>query len=128
MKSIHDVAGMHTIQLSHPAIEATVNRVDPVLYAPFRCKLVGVLFIPMAAIVADDTDYSTLTVRDDEDNTIVTQSFNTQYDSLDAYEAMLLDCEDEELDTGDVINIAKTYAASGLAIPEFLTVALIMAR
>lgn len=129
MKSLHDVAGTHLVQLNHPAVAAKATRTDPVLYAPFDCKLAGVLFIPMDAITADASDYATITIVNGDGDTIVAASFDGPYDSLDANQPLLLDCDDEELEAGDLINIQTAdTGSSGMALPVFLTVAMFLAR
>ena len=129
MISPHNIPGTHDRLMEHGGVLANAEANCLVLYAPFDCKLDAILFIPDGAMSHHDSNYCVLDVIVNDVSLLDEPfSFNDSYGDLDALEELVLDCNETELDAGDIVILEVTQESSGLAISRFNTVALFKAR
>ena len=130
MMGQYQIPGTHDRQMAHAGVAANATANKIVLVAPFDCKLATVSFFPVAQMAHNDTNYCIFDVADADGDSFLAApfSFNTAYGDLDAFEELSLDCQDAELDAGDVVVLEITQQAGGLAVPVFNTAAFFLAR
>lgn len=126
MTNINELSGDHVFAIA-VAGQATAGTADEFsgMIAPFGLRITAVKWIPAAAVVANDTNYFTLTLRNrgqaGAGATLAAQrsyaatnstAFKAEDMTLSATEA------DLEVEAGDVLTIGKVVSGTGLAMPD----------
>lgn len=93
--------------------------------APFNMKIIGVKWIPAAAIAANGTNYFTMNLRNRGAagagaTAIATRSYVATNSTANVAEAMTLSgtAADLNVAAGDVITVDKVNTGTGLAMPD----------
>lgn len=129
MTTLSEISGDHTVRLFVPG-QATAGTVDDwvVLVADQNLTVTGVTIVPNAAITANVTNYFTLTLTNKGAGgagsaAVATRSWAATNSVAFVPEAMTLGAAaDLNVAAGDVLDLARTIAASGLAMPDMLVV------
>lgn len=115
-----------TTQVRIGSIAAGTDDERPVFVAPFDCELTQVNLVNATAIATDDTNYTTITIRDKgadgtADNQIASLATNSDaFSAMDAKSMGTLDATHKLLTAGDVVSFKKADSGTGQAIDEML--------
>jgi hypothetical protein len=113
------------VPVASAAFTATGDTTNAGPVVPFKGTLVRVEFTPSAAVVANATNFSTLTIQNKGTNglsgttAMASRSWATVNSALSTTELFALSGTAANLEVvgGDVLQIVQTHAAAGLAIP-----------
>lgn len=122
-----ELAGDHIARIFVPG-QATAGTVDDwvLLVAEYNITVTGIKLIPNAAITANGTNYFTLTATNKGaaaagTAVVGTRSWAATNSVAFVSETMTAGAAaDLNLAAGDVLDLARTVAASGLAMPDML--------
>lgn len=103
---------------------------------PFKATVTRVTFIPSAAIVANGTNFSTITVQNKGTNgltgttAVASRSWATVNSTQSVEEALALSGTAANLEVlaGDVLQFVQTHGGTGLAIPAGVFVVYLLPR
>ncbi len=113
----------HLIAIPGQGTAATVDEFTGFV-APFNLKIVGVKWIPAAAITANGTNYFTLTLRNRTTGAGAALPAQRSYAATNSVafvaEAMTLSSTAADLNVaeGDVLTVEKLVTGTGLAMPD----------
>lgn len=132
---LKDMQGDHTFTI-FVAGQGTAGTVDEWagFTAPFRCVVTAVKWTPNAAITADPTNYFSLVVKNRVagagTTAIATRAYSATNSVAFTPETVSLTgtAADLRIAAGDLVSVAKTVAASGLAMPDGLVQVTVRAR
>lgn len=124
MTKLNQIAGAHVARV-HIVGQATAGTADefPGVTIPFNAVIVGAKWIPKAAVVADATNYLTLTVRNRTTGAGAVNVANRSYAATNSAaltpEAMTLSATAANLlvAAGDLLTVEKLNTGTGLALP-----------
>lgn len=123
MPKMHDIAGDHYITIPVP-IQGTAGATTPSPHVPvpFDCEVQELTWVPTAAVTANATNYAVLTVTNGGQTGAGTSAIGAR--SYAATNSVALTAEDiptltnTTLAEGDLLYVARTVGASGVATPE----------
>lgn len=126
MPGLGDIPGPHVIRIAVPAAMGSATTDDEASGAvvPFNATVTGIKWIPFAAVTANGTNYSTVSVRNrkaDASGAALPASRSYAATNSVAFvpEAMTLSgtAADLSLAAGDVLTVQRIHTASGVVVP-----------
>lgn len=126
MTKLNEIAGDHIFRtrLAGAMASATTDDEVAAFVAPYNLTITGVDWTPDAAVTANGTNYSTLSVRNrkaDASGSVLaaTRSYAATNSVALVKEATTLSstATDLNVNAGDVITIQRIHTASGVVIP-----------
>jgi hypothetical protein len=130
MTTLSEISGDHATRLFVPG-QGTAGTVDDwvVMVADQNITVTGVTIVPNAAITANGTNFFDLTLVNKGgaaggSTSVATRSWAATNSAAFVAEAMTLSGTAANLNVaaGDVLDLARTVTASGLAMPDMLVV------
>lgn len=134
MTMIKDLQGDWTFAFFVPGVAAGTGIEWPLLVVPFNMRLTAVKWVPAAAVVADGTNYATLSFRNRAAGagTVVpaSRAYSATNSAARVAEAMTLSGTDADLNlaAGDVLTLGVAHSGTGLIIPAGLVQATVRGR
>lgn len=126
MPGLYDIPGTHMIRIPVAAAMASAST-DDELYAatvPANATITAVKWIPSAAVTANGTNYTTVSVRNrkaDASGTALpaTRSYAATNSAAYVPESMTLSATAADLSVaaGDVLTVQRLHTASGVSVP-----------
>lgn len=125
MPQLSQIAGAHTVRKTLAAMaNASTDDETVAFVAPYNLTISGVKWIPDAAVTANGTNFTVLSVRNrgaaDAGTALpATRSYAATNSVARIQEAMTLSSTAADLNAtaGDVITIQRIHTASGVAVP-----------
>lgn len=125
MTQVKQLSGDHVFTLPVTAMaSATTDNEQLGFVAPFNIKITGVKWVPGAAVTANGTNYSTLSVRNRKGDASgsalpATRSYAATNSSAWVPEDCTLSSTASDLlvNAGDVLTVQMIHTASGVVIP-----------
>lgn len=125
MPAVKDLRGDHTATVNVAAMaSATTDNEQPGFVVPFNAKVTGMKWVPSAAVTANGTNFSTLSMRNrgaagSGSALPATRSYAATNSSAWVAEDCTLSATatDLLLTAGDVVTVQMIHSASGVVIP-----------
>lgn len=125
MPAVKDLRGDHSVTVPVTAMaSATTDNEQTAFVAPFNLKVTGVKWLPAAAVTANGTNYSTLSVRNRKADASGSALPATRaYSATNSTAWVAEDCtlsstaSDLLVNAGDVLTVQMIHTASGVVIP-----------
>lgn len=125
MTQLKELSGPHTVHVPVTAMAgATTDNEQTVFTAPFNCTITGVKWIPSAAVTANGTNYSTLSVRNRKGDASgsalpASRSYAATNSTAFVPEDMTLSttATDLQLAAGDSLTAQMIHTGTGVVIP-----------
>lgn len=136
MTQLKELAGDLVFEIAVPPTAAGTAVEVPGLVAPFALQITGIKWVPGAAVVANATNFFTLTPRNRGANgagTVVpatARSYASGNSAANTAEALALSgtASDLQVAAGDVLTAHVTHSGTGLAVPAGLLQLSVRAR
>lgn len=130
MTRISQLQGPHKVPVTFPASASASSTEDvSVWVAPFNCVVTGVELVPDAAVTANATNFATLSVK--VGSTVAASRSWAATNSV-AYTkenaTLSATLANRNLTAGDVVRLARTVDASGVATPRMTVVLSVQIR
>lgn len=127
MTQLSEIAGNHVFRVKLAAAMASATTDDEVALAilPFNMTIVGVKWTPDAAVTANGTNFSVISVRNRKADASgsalpASRSYAATNSSAFVSEAMTLSgtASDLACSAGDVLTVQRIHTASGVVVPS----------
>lgn len=126
MPGLSDIPGTHVIRLQVAAAMAAAGTDDELAHAvvPFNATVTAVKWVPAAAVTADGTNFTTLSVRNRKADASgaalpATRSYAATNSVAHVPESMTLSgtAADLSLAAGDVLTVQRLHSGTGVVVP-----------